>query len=158
MAGEPSQGFLTLPLPLSFASYTSPMLKNRLCCPKTAQQPAWPRASDPTDVHSLSRRPLAGGEFEGGGARAGELWARAPYSGQLLLSAALGTPRPAPPTLASSSSGVTACFRTSPSWGPQSIRPGISPARLLPNLNLGSQLMSLEQLDNWRTFDVSPYH
>ena len=62
------ENLLTLPLPLSCASNTSLMLKTAsAAAPKTAQQPAWPRASDPTDVHSLSRwLGLAGGEFEGG--------------------------------------------------------------------------------------------
>lgn len=61
-----------------------------------------------TRLHSLSRdrRPL-GGEFEGG-ARAGELWARTPYCGEL-LSGALGTPQSAPPTLPPE---VTSCFKS----------------------------------------------
>ena len=71
MAGEPfphsPPASLCLSLLLPPAS-----AQNYLCCPKTAQQPAWPCASDPTDVHSLSRHPGArwwlelGGEFEEG--------------------------------------------------------------------------------------------
>ena len=57
----------SLSLSLPFAASAFYFAQNRLCCPKTAQQPAWPCASDPTDVHSLSRwLGLAGGEFEGG--------------------------------------------------------------------------------------------